>query len=307
MRVPDSLMSTAGKMRRFASWRSSLSSMLPVPLNSSKITSSIREPVSTSAVARMVSEPPSSMLRAAPKNFFGGYSAAESTPPERMRPLAGADEVVGATQLGDRVEEDDDVVADLDEALGPLDGELGDGRVVLGRAVEGRGDDLALDGPLHVGDLFGTLVDEDDHEVALGVVRRDRVGERLHDHRLAGLGRGDDQPALALADGGDEVDDPRGEQALLGLQPQPVLRVERGQLAELGAAAGVLGRHAVDRVELGQRGVLRPVVAPAHGLLLPVVALTGGLDRPGDGVALAQAVTLDHRQRVRRRRCCPGR
>ena len=45
--------------------------MLPVPLNSSKMTSSMREPVSTSAVAMMVSEPPSSMLRAAPKNFFG--------------------------------------------------------------------------------------------------------------------------------------------------------------------------------------------------------------------------------------------
>jgi hypothetical protein len=57
---------------RSASCRSSLSSMLPVPLNSSKITSSMREPVSTSAVARMVSEPPFSMLRAAPKNFFGG-------------------------------------------------------------------------------------------------------------------------------------------------------------------------------------------------------------------------------------------
>jgi hypothetical protein len=46
--------------------------MLPVPLNSSKITSSIFEPVSMSAVARIVSEPPSSTLRAAPKNFFGG-------------------------------------------------------------------------------------------------------------------------------------------------------------------------------------------------------------------------------------------
>ena len=46
--------------------------MLPVPLNSSKITSSIFEPVSTSAVARMVSEPPFSMLRAAPKKRFGG-------------------------------------------------------------------------------------------------------------------------------------------------------------------------------------------------------------------------------------------
>ena len=71
-RVPDALMSTAGKIRRLASSRESLSSMLPVPLNSSKITSSILEPVSTSAVARIVSEPPFSMLRAAPKNFFGG-------------------------------------------------------------------------------------------------------------------------------------------------------------------------------------------------------------------------------------------
>ena len=64
--------------------------MLPVPLNSSKMTSSIFEPVSTSAEARMVSEPPSSMLRAAPKNFLGGYKAPESTPPDMIRPVAGA-------------------------------------------------------------------------------------------------------------------------------------------------------------------------------------------------------------------------
>jgi hypothetical protein len=30
------------------------------------------------------------MLRAAPKNRFGGYSALESTPPDRIRPDAGA-------------------------------------------------------------------------------------------------------------------------------------------------------------------------------------------------------------------------
>jgi hypothetical protein len=64
--------------------------MFPVPLNSSKMTSSIFEPVSISAVAMIVSEPPSSMLRAAPKNRFGGYSAAESIPPDRTRPEAGA-------------------------------------------------------------------------------------------------------------------------------------------------------------------------------------------------------------------------
>ena len=45
--------------------------MLPVPLNSSKITSSIFEPVSIRAVAMIVSEPFSSVLRAAPKKRFG--------------------------------------------------------------------------------------------------------------------------------------------------------------------------------------------------------------------------------------------
>jgi len=43
-------MSTAGKTRLSASLRSSWISALPVPLNSSKITSSMRLPVSTKAV-----------------------------------------------------------------------------------------------------------------------------------------------------------------------------------------------------------------------------------------------------------------
>ena len=90
---------------------------------------------------------------------------------------------------------------------------------------------------LHVGDLLGPLVDEHDHEVALGVVRGDRVGDRLQDHRLAGLRRRDDQAALALADRRDQVDDPGGQDAGLGLQAQPLLRVERRELVELGAVA----------------------------------------------------------------------
>ena len=63
--------------------------MLPVALNSSKITSSMRLPVSIRAVPRMVELPPSSMLRAAPRNFFGLCRAFESTPPERILPLGG--------------------------------------------------------------------------------------------------------------------------------------------------------------------------------------------------------------------------
>ena len=69
--VPDLAILTAGKMRFSDIFLSNTSSILPVPLNSSKITSSILEPVSTRAVASTVRLPPSSILRAAPKNLFG--------------------------------------------------------------------------------------------------------------------------------------------------------------------------------------------------------------------------------------------
>ena len=88
-RVPERWMSMAGNVRLSTSLRSRMISELPVPLNSSKITSSMREPVSMSAVAMMVSEPPSSMLRADPKKRFGRCKAFESTPPESTLPEGG--------------------------------------------------------------------------------------------------------------------------------------------------------------------------------------------------------------------------
>ena len=89
LRVPDLPMSIAGKTRLSAILRSRTISALPVPLNSSKMTSSIRLPVSINAVEMIVSDPPSSMLRAAPKNRFGRWRALASTPPVRTLPLDG--------------------------------------------------------------------------------------------------------------------------------------------------------------------------------------------------------------------------
>src|SRR5208282_3611011 len=91
-RVPLRLMSIAGQIRRSTSLRSSKISWLPVPLNSSKITSSMRLPVSTRAVPMIVREPPSSTLRAEPKNRFGRCKALASTPPERILPELGHSE-----------------------------------------------------------------------------------------------------------------------------------------------------------------------------------------------------------------------
>ena len=86
MRVPVSESRIAGNTRLSARDRSSTISLLPVPLNSSKIMSSIRDPVSTRAVAITVTDPPSSTLRAMPKNLRGISSARESSPPLIVRP-----------------------------------------------------------------------------------------------------------------------------------------------------------------------------------------------------------------------------
>ena len=44
-----------------------------------------------------------------------------------------------------------------------------------------------------------------------GLLTLDRVGDLLHDRRLAGLRRRDDQAALALSDRREQVDDPGGD------------------------------------------------------------------------------------------------
>ena len=158
--------------------------------------------------------------------------------------------------------------------------------MVLGGPVEGRGDDLTLDRPLHVGDLLGALVDEHDHEVDLGVVGGDGVGDRLQDHRLARLRRRDDETALALADRGDQVDDARRQVLRVGFEPQPVLRIQRRQLVELDALARFFRIDAVDRVETHERVEL-----------LATLAFTRLTHRAGDGVALAHAVPTHLRER----------
>src|SRR5215475_3501489 len=195
-------------------------------------------------------------------------------------------QVVGAAEPGDRVEQDDHVVAHLGQALGSFDGQLRHRGVVLGRPVEGRVDDLALDRALHIGDLLGPLVHEHDHEVAFGVVLGDRVGDGLQDQRLARLRRRHDEATLALADGRDQVDDPRRHVARIGLQPQPLLRVQRHQLGELRPGPGLLRVKPVDLVEPDQRVEL-----------LPPLALAWLADRALDDVSLAQAVLAHLRQR----------
>ncbi len=159
--------------------------MLPVPLNSSKMTSSMRLPVSIRAVATMVRLPPPSMLRAAPKNFLGLFKALASMPPERTLPEAG---VMALWARARRVMESSRITTSLPISTMRLAFSSTMSATLVwrsGNLVEGGGDDFALDVAAHVGYLFRPLVDQQNDENDFRVVDLDGLGNALQDHGLA--------------------------------------------------------------------------------------------------------------------------
>jgi hypothetical protein len=92
--------------------------------------------------------------------------------------------------------------------------------------------------------------------VYLGVSGGDGVRNRLQHHGLAGLGRGDDKAALALADRGDQVDDPCGTGRVAVFETEPLVGVNGGQVVKARAAPGFGCREAVDGLDGEQGDVL---------------------------------------------------
>src|SRR6267378_2112519 len=102
-------------MRRSANARTSRSSALPVPLNSSKMMSSIRLSVSTRAVAMTVSEPPPSAAGTAraPEQPLGLGERVGVEPAGHGAAAGPPGGVVRARQPGERIEHNHDVATQL--------------------------------------------------------------------------------------------------------------------------------------------------------------------------------------------------
>ncbi len=170
----------------------------------------------------------------------------------------------------------------LDQALGLLDHHLGDLHVAGRRLVEGGGHHFAAHGALHLGHFFRALVDQQDDQVALGVVAGDGAGDVLQHDRLARLRRRDDQAALTLADRCAEVDHATGEVfggAVAGLHLQALVGEQRGQVLEENLVLRVFRLLEVDRVDLEQGEV--------------ALAFLRRADLAGDGVAGTQVEATD--------------
>ncbi len=97
-----------------------------------------------------------------------------------------------------------------------------------------------------------------------GMILADRVGQLLHQDRLAGLGRRHDQAALALADRGQEVHHPHRQVAGLPLETDPLVGVPRLQVVERDPVLGLFRFLVVDALHLEQRQVPLALLGRAH-------------------------------------------
>ena len=191
----------------------------------------------------------------------------------------GREDVVGAGEPRDRVEEDDHIAPVFHQPLGPGQHHLGDLAVADRRLVEGRGDHPAAHALLHLGDLLRPLVDQQHDQLHITVVGGDRVGDVAQDRGLPGLRGRDDQAALPHPDRGDEIHDAHGGLPGPDLQGEPAIRIPGPQLFEDGAGA--------------RRSRCEPVDA-VHGLEREVFFTSPWRPhRPGQRVALAESEGSD--------------
>jgi hypothetical protein len=170
----------------------------------------------------------------------------------------------------------------LDQALGALDHHLGDLHVARGRLVEGRGDDLAAHGALHVGHFFRPLVDQQHDQVHVRVVVLIAWATFCISMVLPALGGETISARWPLPCGAIRS---MMRPVMSSVEPLPrsqreaLAREQRRQVLEQHLALGGFQRLAVERVEHVERDVALAVLRAA--------------DAAGDFVAGAQVEAAD--------------
>ncbi len=165
----------------------------------------------------------------------------------------------------------------FDKTTGFVQHHLGHLDVPFGRFVEGGGDNLTLDGTLHVGHFFGALINEQHDDRGFRVVGGDAVGDLLEQYRLTREGRGHDKTTLALTDGGDEIHDTHADLILTHFQGKALIGVDGREAVEDNPLMGHIGGFVIDRLHLeegevtlaffGGADVARDAVTGAEGEL----------------------------------------
>ena len=127
-----------------------------------------------------------------------------------------------------------------------------------GGLIKGAGNHFATHRTLHFGHFLWALIDQQDDQIALRMIGGNTLRDVLQHHGLACLGRRDDESALALADGRDQINDPGGNilgAAITTFQSQAFIGVQRRQIFEQYFVLGGFWRFEVDFADFEQSKV----------------------------------------------------
>lgn len=173
--------------------------------------------------------------------------------------------IVGAGEACDGVHEEEDVFAGFDEAFGAFDGEFGDAAVVACAFVVRAGVDFGTwEGAAEFGDFLGAFVDEEDHEVdGFVVFFPDGLGHVEEEGGFTGARWGDDESALAAADGCHDVDDAGGVAVGCGFEGDSFGGVDGLEFLEVWEFRGFFRGHAVDGADFDELGAARAFLVEA--------------------------------------------
>src|SRR5215469_8040123 len=96
------------------------------------------------------------------------------------------------------------------------------------------------------------------------MIRRDRVGDVLQKHRLAGARRRNDQSTLAFAERGEKIHHAGAGVIASRLELDALLRIKWCQVVEEDLVAGFVRRLEIDGFDFDEREIFLTFVWRAH-------------------------------------------
>jgi hypothetical protein len=127
--------------------------------------------------------------------------------------------------------------------------------------IESRCYDLAKTALLHLCNLFGALIYEEDHEVALWAVLDDTFSDGLENHSLTGLGRRNYHGPLSLTKRAKQIDYPIRKfrfapEFSTTLQNQLIIWVHRAELLKFRSPLSLIGWIVIHESQVSERWAL---------------------------------------------------
>ena len=182
--------------------------------------------------------------------------------------------IVCARQTGNGVEQDHHIMSTFNQAAGFIQHNLGNLYVTIGRLIKSGGYNFGLYAALHVGNLFGSFINEEDDHVYLRMVVGNSIGNVFEQHGFTGLGLCHDQAALSFPDGRKHVNYTAGEIVVVSFcEIKFLIWKEWFQMVERYAVTHIIGLAAVDEVYLYQREKLLSLFGRTNGTLHYITGL----------------------------------